>query len=143
MYEFKFNLYLCTVRFFRSAIWIICISGIALPGDAVRFIFHLPAVVQHYQHHNAIGEPVSFVEFIHEHMFEEFHPEHEKNHPDHEKLPFDHHAHTGIHIPYIPHYYSLDLKCFYILQEQQPVPLRESFAGTEILSNIWQPPRMS
>lgn len=120
-----------------------CISVITMPGGVLRYIFQLPAVVEHFNHHNTVGDPVSFIEFIHEHLFEQYHPDYEKNHPDHEKLPFDSHAHAPHVVTYIPHYYTVDLNCNYILLQHSQPPLRKWLVGTEILSNIWQPPRMS
>lgn len=116
--------------------------ALIVPKDIVQFAVGIPAIFNHFQHHNEEHAQISFVDFIKEHTANT-----DKNKHDHEhdNLPFNHHHSSDCSqtLTYIPFYSSVSLKFSIPLSVHVKVVEEQLFIGSGFYKNIWQPPKIS
>ncbi len=119
------------------------IAGITFPSEFAHVVTFVPEFIEHYNHHNEEHHPLSFHEFILEHVngvHDETDTQHEQDH-----CPLTHdHLTTSVTLfvskPDSP--FELEENECYIDERLASFPVYK-FCTSEYNSVIWQPPKIS
>jgi len=121
---------------------VICI-GITVPKDVLIQLGGIPALFQHFLHHNHEHESISFIDFAALHYAEDLH--HDDEDQEHKNLPCDHHHSTECFstvTAVFNHDANQLLFTFSAETSRNFLPLTENFYSS-YFQNIWQPPKIS
>jgi hypothetical protein len=116
---------------------------LTIPKGAIEFFVGLPALIQHYEHHNKEHGKISFIDFLVLHSTENEHTRTD-NH-EHDKLPFNKHNHTKSSqtIPFICSNQKIQLNSPLDTSLAVQVQTKQFFVGSDFLKGIWHPPKIS
>lgn len=139
----NFLLHLILMTWFKKILICFFIAGITFPSEMAHAITFVPEFIEHYIHHNEEHHPLSFKDFVLEHIngtHDESDAQHEQDH-----CPLTHDHVTPSLTLFVPKSlipYELENNDIFLDERLASFPIYQ-FCTSEFNAAIWQPPKIA